>query len=575
MNRLTEQTVRVGEFNFRQLFWISSICLLSSTVLAQTVPSAGSILQQIERTQEPQPTARKKPSELIRPPAELVSQGGLSVTVQEFRFNGNHLISSEKLASVVDAFRGRPLDFNGLNTAASAVAKAYNDAGWIVRVFLPQQDITTGMVTMQVVEARFGGIRMEGEASQRIAPSELAAWFNFHQKEGQPLNANALDRALLLADDLAGVSVSGTLVQGQTEGETALALQSTDEARLYGDITLDNTGARSTGSKRLTANLNVNSPIGLGDALNLTAMHTQGSDYGRLGLTAPVGYDGLRLGVSTSSMRYKVIDGPNNIEKLGIRGNSSSLGLDLSYPIVRARQHNLYLSSALESKRFYSEDSNKSADPKSYADYASNSLRIGLSGNRFDDLGGGGANSASLQWQTSQLTNMVAHKQFDSIGRNYNKLNFSLSRQQTLSTDHSLLLSLQGQQASKALDSSEKFYIGGMGSVRAYPSSELSGERGQVVSGEWRWRLNPAWVISAFVDHGSVVSLPATAGESVAKLQLRGHGLSATWQGPMGINARVTWSQRDGHNPKATTAGTDSDGTLKKNRIWFNTSVAF
>lgn len=551
-----------------------SFAVVSVGISAQTIPDAGSLRQQIEQ-QRSVPLPQAAPETRIAAPPQIKPLQGVVVKVNTWRFAGNTLLSSEQLNQALATLAGRDLDFAGLQSAADAVAAAYRQAGWIVKAYLPVQDVSAGTITLQVIEARFGGVRPEGEAARRVQPSTLLAYFDRQQKIGAPLSANALDRALLLADDLAGVSVSGTLVQGRTEGETALALQSTDEAVLYGDISLDNTGARSTGSNRVTANVNVNSPLGLGDFLNLTAMNTQGSDYGRLGLTTPVGYDGLRLSVSASSMRYKVIDGPNNIENLGIRGNSSSLGLDLNYPIVRARLHNLYISAALDNKRFYSEDSNKSAAPDSYADYASNSLRIGLSGNRFDDLGGGGANSASLQWQTSQLTSMVAHKQIDSIARSYNKLNFSLSRQQTLSANHSLLLSLQGQHASKPLDSSEKFYIGGMGSVRAYPSSELGGDRGQVISGEWRWRLNPAWVISAFVDHASVVTLPTTADDSAARQQLRGHGLSAAWQGPRGINARVTWSQRDGQNPKATTTGTDSDGTLKKNRIWLNASVAF
>lgn len=551
-----------------------SFAVVSVGISAQIVPDAGSLRQQIEQKRSV-PLPQAAPAPQVSAPLAIKPLQGAVVPVKSWRFAGNTLLSSEQLSQALASFAGRDLDFAGLQSAADAVAAAYRQAGWIVKAYLPEQDVSEGTITLQVIEARFGGVRPEGEAAKRVKPSTLLAYFDHQQKTGAPLNANALDRALLLADDLAGVSVSGTLVQGSTEGETSLTLQSTDEAGLYGEVTLDNMGARSTGSNRLTANLSVNSPIGLGDALNLTAMHTQGSDYARGGLTMPLGHDGLRVGVNASAMAYKVIDGPSNIQKLDIRGNSSTLGLDLNYPLVRARKHNLYLSAALETKRFYSEDNNKSADPQSYADYASNSLRLGLSGNRFDDLGGGGASSATLQWQTSQITNMVAHKQIDSIGRSYNKINYSLSRQQTLSTDHSLLLSLQGQHASKVLDSSEKFYIGGAGSVRAYPSSELGGERGQVISGEWRWRLNPAWVISAFVDHGRVVSLPAAASDSAASLQLRGHGLSAAWQGPKGINARVTWSQRDGTNPKATPAGTDSDGTLKKNRIWFNASVAF
>jgi hypothetical protein len=56
---------------------------------------------------------------------------------------------------------------------------------------------------------------------------------------------------------------------------------------------------------------------------------------------------------------------------------------------------------------------------------------------------------------------------------------------------------------------------------------------------------------------------------------LRGYGLSAAWQGPLGLNAKLTWSQREGSNPKPTATGTDGDGTLQINRIWFTAGWAF
>ena len=167
------------------------------------------------------------------------------------------------------------------------------------------------------------------------------------------------------------------------------------------------------------------------------------------------------------------------------------------------------------------------------------------------------------------------HSQIDSIGRDYHKLNYSLSRQQTLTQSHSLLLSLQGQHATQVLDSSERFFIGGASSVRAYPVSELGGERGQVLSAEWRWRLHPALVLSAFADHGRVVSLPVTASDQKTRLSLRGHGLSAAWQGPKGISVRLTWARRGGANPRPTQSGTDSDGTLEIDRWWLSASVPF
>jgi hypothetical protein len=77
------------------------------------------------------------------------------------------------------------------------------------------------------------------------------------------------------------------------------------------------------------------------------------------------------------------------------------------------------------------------------------------------------------------------------------------------------------------------------------------------------------------VDHGRVVSLPIAPSDPTSRLVLRGHGLSANWQGPNGLNARLTWSRRDGTHPKPTASGTDSDGTLTRNRWWLTASLPF
>lgn len=548
--------------------------VVSGGVSAQTLPDAGSIRQQIEPQRNLNLPSQVSPRAQVAPP-EIKAPQGMSVNVKAWRFAGNTLLSSDQLSAVLADFSGQKLDFAGLQRATDTVAAAYRNAGWVVRAYLPEQDVSEGTITLQVVEARFAGLRFEGELSKRVLAPDIQAFFQQQQKVGEPLNTLALDRALLLADDLPGISVAGTLVQGNTEGETALAIQSSDEALVYGEVTLDNTGARSTGADRVMLNMNINSPRGHGELINVTALHTQGSDYGRMSLTAPAGYNGLRLGVNASTLRYKVVDGPGNLQSLGIQGNSGSMGLDWSFPLVRERMRNLYFSGGLDNKRFYNDNNNKTSDPKSYADYESNSLRLGLSGNTFDNLGGGGANSASLQLLRGQLGNMKAHTQLDTLGRGFTKLNYSLSRQQSLTAEHSLLVNLQGQHATRPLDSSEKFYIGGASTVRAYPSSELGGERGQVLTGEWRWRLDSTWVLSGFIDQAWVTALPVTASDATTNLRLRGHGLSATWQGPMGLSAKVTWSHREGSNPKPTATGTDGDGTIQKNRLWFTSSLSF
>lgn len=544
-----------------------AVTLSNSRAQLVVAPDAGALRQQIEKQTEIKlpPAVRAQP---VKPPPEIKPREGVSIKVKAFRFAGNTLLGEQQLASAVAQFKDQELGFDGLQRATDAVAAAYQRAGWLARVYLPEQDVSEGVITLQVIEARFGGVRVEGAAPKRVLQSYIDGFFRAAQPVDEPLNANALDRALLLVDDLPGVSVAGTLTPGQTDGNTELVLQSTDEPLFYGDAGLDNHGSRSTGSERLTANLNINSPGQRGELININGLHTEGSDYARLAFTVPDGYNGLRLGINTSAMTYKVIVGPAAGTDAQITGRSDSIGVDLNYPVVRSRTQNIYLSIGAEKKSF------QTRDTQLRSDYQSNALKFGLSGNRFDDFGGGGANSASMQWLGGRLSNMTAHSLIDSIGRSYSKLNYSLSRQQALADGHSLLLSLQGQQANQVLDSSEGFYIGGPQSVRAYPSSELGGEHGELISAEWRWRLDNAWLLTAFVDQGRAVSLPPTPSDQRAEYFLHGYGLSVAWQGGPGINAKLTWSRRDGSNPKPTLAGTDSDGTRELNRLWLTVSVS-
>ncbi len=76
--------------------------LLASINLAyaQNTPDAGSLLQQMERGRAPV-LPKKSPQELMPAPPPMQDVQGLSVTVRQFRFQGNTLLSEAVLAQAV------------------------------------------------------------------------------------------------------------------------------------------------------------------------------------------------------------------------------------------------------------------------------------------------------------------------------------------------------------------------------------------------------------------------------------------------------------------------------------------
>ncbi len=540
-----------------------ALSLVAFSAVAQTAPDAGSLRQQIERDRAlPQP--RKAAPERPATPEPMQPSAGVSITVKQFRFAGNTLLSAAQLSPPLAGYLNRPLSFTQLEEAAAEVANAYRKAGWLVRAFLPKQDVTDGVLTIHVVEAVFSGASLDGPEPLRLKFSQVLSIFNAQQPTGQRISADALDRALLLADDLPGVAVAGNLVQGQNDGETGISLKLTDEALASVEVSVDNAGSRSTGPERLNATLYLNSPGGRGDQLAATATHTEGSDYLRTGYTLPLGNDGWRAGASVSYLRYRLV--APEFAALNGKGTSDSVGLEASYPLIRSRARNLSVNLNLERKSF-----NNESNEQVQSDYTSNSASVGLFGNSFDALGGGGANSASLTLVAGNMAlgSLQIGESAEREG-SFTKLRYALSRQQTISNALSLYGTLSGQSANTTLDSSEKLSLGGSGGVRAYPSGEATGSSGQLAALELRWRASPSATVTGFFDWGHVSNDDGSPSYS-----LQGAGLGVSWQTPVGATVKAVWAHRLGDNPNPTATGTDQDGTLTPNRWWFTASLPF
>jgi hemolysin activation/secretion protein len=549
-------------------------CLSTQLALAQTTPDAGALLQQIEKARPPLPP--KPPAPINAAPQPLRQLAGPTVTVTAFRFAGNTLLSEEQLAAAVSGFRDHPLSFAELEEAAAAVAALYRRAGWIVRAYLPHQEIKDGVVTIQIVEAVFGDVRLDGPRPSRIAPERLLPFVHSAQPKGAMLNAPALDRALLLLGDMPGITASGTLAPGQQAGETDLLLKIEDGPLLNGVFSADNSGSRSTGPARFTGELYFNSLLHVGDQIGVSLLHTKGSDYGRVDATAPLGSDGLRVGANASYLRYRLVSA--DTAALHAKGNSTSAGLGATYPLIRARLQNLNVSLNYDNKRFDNE-----ASGATVTDYNIDTVTASLYGNLLDQFAGGGNNNASVALVRGKVDldgspNQAADALTTRSAGNFTKLRYSASRLQVLTESLALYAGLTGQASNRNLDSAEKFYLGGAYGVRAYPANEGGGSSGQLVSVELRARLPQNLALTGFYDWGHVTlnhRNDFAGAATVNSYSLRGGGASLAWLGPRGISLKATWARRTGSNPNPTFTGNDQDGSLTRNRFWLQASLPF
>jgi hemolysin activation/secretion protein len=554
--------------------WLCGAALLGAGVAhAQTPPDAGSLLQQIEREQHPGLPPKALPQFELPPP--LQSLGGPTVTVHVFNFEGNTLLSSERLAPAVAKFRDRPISFAELQNAAIAAATAYRNAGWIVRAYLPQQEITGDTVTIQIVEAKLGVVRVEG-SPQRISTGRVKNIVEDAQTPNTAISAKALDRALLLAGDLPGIFATGKLAEGEQQAQTDVIVTVTDGPLFSGDVTADNAGARATGPGRLLADLNLNGPFGIGDRATALLLGSQGSNYERADYSLPIGSEGWRVGLNASHLDYKVITA--EFASLDAHGTSTTAGLEASYPLLRSRLANLYVGFNVDDKRF-DNDSGEATTTH----YTIQTASVSVYGNVFDSFGGGGANNASITLVQGEddlggSPNEAADAQTTHDAGSFQKLRFLAARQQVITDRLSLYAAVSGQAASKNLDSSEKFYLGGADGVRAYPVNEGGGAEGMLVTLEARERLPANFSAVGFVDWGAVRVNTDNNIAGAAKFNtedLKGVGVALGWQATFGLSVKAAYAHRLGSNPDPTSTGDDQDGSHIENRVWLQASIPF
>ena len=219
-------------------------------------------------------------------------------------------------------------------------------------------------------------------------------------------------------------------------------------------------GNRFIGRYRLGGAVEIASPLGLGDLLDLRVL-SSGDELqsGRIGYRVPLGVDGLTLNSSFSAVRYQLKD---EFAPLRAEGSALMPSLSLSYPLFRLPRMNLYVRGGAD----YTSLRDDTDSPPTSADRALWSVFGGLYGDWRDAVGAGAVSAFTANIENGELDiHSDALRRFDRATTRaagaFQKYTYSLLRLQSLGGPWSVYASLAGQFASQNLDSSEKFWLGG------------------------------------------------------------------------------------------------------------------
>jgi hemolysin activation/secretion protein len=534
--------------------------LAKGPVSAQSSISPGDVSRQVEPIQvRPLPPAQ--PVEVMgrRPSTQEI--GPKTIQVNQWLFEGNTMLASDRLRALLDQYTKVKLSKSQINEAVALVQRAYDSQGWLTRVELPPQDVTDGVIRLQIIESQLGEIVIDSRGGSRVNTKFVQSMVHHAVTSVSGVNSQRINRGLLLADDLSGVSVTGQLKAGRTEGSTDVLVRTQEEPAVLFETALDNGNARSVGEWRVLASATLLSPSGWGEKFLVQGLKSQGADFLRIGAAVPLGPSGLKANLALSSLDYRVVIKDEQGKVPDIRGNAQIFGTDLSYPWVRSRSQNLYLNAGVSVRDYTSLMGQDRA-----SDYRIRGSQIGVKGNHFDTLGGTGSNSYSLTLVSGHLDRKVGPG-IDPTQGSYGLVRLALSRQQALTKGLTIFAGLQGQYSgSKPLDGSENMILGGPSGVRAYPVGEGSGPQGLLANFELQRTISSEWLIAPFFDYGRVQKRTA---DNLTEYDLKGGGISLTWTGPDGWSAKASYARRIDRNPNPLGIGNkDQDGSLRRDRVW-------
>lgn len=537
--------------------------IITSPVLAQTPPDAGQLLQE-QRTAPTLPTP--SPDFRIEPqtPAES-APGGAEVVVQRVELVGNSVIDEATLQAVLGEVAGASFDLAGLRGLANRITTYYASNGYpFARAFLPAQTASDGVIRIEIIEGRYGRVSIQGDDAL-IARSD---GFLNALVPGEVIENRLLERTTLILNDQPGISISPVMRPGEVLGSGDLDVRVTREPGFGGEIGLNNHGNRYTGSHRLRADLQADSPFLFGDQLSLRSLYTEeGMWLGSVTYSLPLGHSGLRGSISHAHTDYELA---KDFKDLDATGTADVTSVGLSYPLVRSQQQNLTLAVSYQYKAM--RDKQGATDTDTDTKKNSSSVPLSVQFDRRDTLGGGGIVFGNVTWTHGRLKLDSQLKVDDDLNFNtngsFNKLNLDVVRlQATPLNGLNVYARAATQWADGNLDASEGFSLGGANGVRAYPSGEGSGDEGWLMQLELRYSMGSSTPY-VFYDAGYTrANAKPTQASGNTKTRIAGGGVGLRYQREQwSMDAAAAW--RGNNNPTADTKD-------QHPRFWLNVGYRF
>lgn len=487
-----------------------------------------------------------KPAPRLPKAAPLAAPAG----AQALKFRLRRIVVAEAFpelaapgAALAHALEGHRITVAQLFALANALEKLYADNGYpLVRVTVPPQQLREGGdARLDVVDGYIEALSLSAvpERSRAAVSARVAALLNKRH-----LKYPELERAVLLAGDIAGVHLRSALARGQKPGGVLLALEA--DARLVSaSLATDNNLPASLGTYEWNARLSLNNPLGFGEQAYLSlasgyAMGLNGFPMSPLrtlgaGFTAPLGADGLSVNPElTQSLTRPTPSAGTTL------GEFDRLSLRFAYPWERTHDRNLSLTAAFEG---INQELRQNGSEFNHDRYAA--ARLGLS---FQGVAPWGA---PLQASAQLSQGLGGRHPVGTVGLSrqgadpvFTKLSADAHLTQPLAGEFRLDLNGRGQWSfNKAQLASEQFSLDGPDALSAFTQGAFSADAGEAMRLEATRPFAVPFPFGAsslspyaFAAQGfGAIYRPTAVEQSRLKAAAAGLGVRLAWDAPDGF----------------------------------------
>ncbi|MBN9408149.1 ShlB/FhaC/HecB family hemolysin secretion/activation protein [Variovorax sp.] len=429
------------------------------------------------------------------------------VDIAEYIVRGNTVLDVRAIEKAVTPFLGPQRTLKDMEGARDALLAAYQAQGFqSVYVDLPEQQVTEGVVFLQVSETKVGRVRVVG--SEYTSPMEVRNQVPA-LKEGEVPNFTQAQTELTALNRGPKRQVMPLVKQGALPGTMDVDLKVDDQSPWRASVGLNNDYSADTKELRATASIGHDNLWQRGHSASLSFFGApQDLDETQVfsaSYTAPLAGTNWSLEASgyVSDSNVATVGGTN------VLGKGHSIGLKATYtvPDTGSWYHAFSFGVDLKNNKEAIRLGGSTDDvPLKYAPFT-----LGYSGFHQGERSQVGL-GLSLVAGTSSFLGYGS----DALAFDYKRYKASpsfmlvkadVNGSYNLANDWQLGFRGAAQLTDSPLVSGEQMAAGGMNSVRGYLSAEATGDYGLVGSLELRSKpltfLNPwveSWRVYAFVD---------------------------------------------------------------------------